>query len=161
MADRSRPREPELRFVPLDDLAAAPVLAGLAEEYSNRYGGSEELASTKAAEFAAPAGAFLVLLDDGETVAGGGYRRLADDVCEIKRVWTSPDRRRQGLAGTVLSALEAKARVSGYTTIRLETGPAQPEAVAFYEGRGYRRIPVFGPYERALAFERCLDRPPT
>ena len=63
---------------------------------------------------------------------------------------------RRGHATTVLAALEELARQAGYTTLRLETGPAQPEAAALYGRRGYRRIPVYGRYPQALAFERDL-----
>jgi len=71
-------------------------------------------------------------------------------------MWTNPTYRRRGFATIVLEALERAARAVGYTTLRLETGPAQPEAQAMYEGRGYQRIPVFGHYPQALAFELDL-----
>jgi len=119
-----------------------------------------QMGHARPSEFAPPTGAFLVVVDDGVTIAGGGYRRYSDDTCEVKRVWTSPARRRQGLAGVVLSALEAAASEAGYRRVVLETGPAQPEAAAFYEAQGYHRIPVYGRYEHALAFERHLTRPP-
>ena len=45
---------------------------------------------------------------------------------------------------------------AGYHTLRLETGPAQPEALALYERVGYLRIPTFGRYRDAIAFERSL-----
>ena len=47
-------------------------------------------------------------------------------------------------------------RDRGYAVVRLETGPLQPEAQAMYDRLGYRRIPVFGRYPTALAFERSL-----
>ncbi len=54
------------------------------------------------------------------------------------------------------------ARDCGWTTLRLETGPRQPEAVALYEGVGYRRIAAFGPYgddaDDSLFYGRVLDR---
>ena len=34
-------------------------------------------------------------------------------------------------------ALEDAARERGWTTLRLETGPRQPEAIALYTGAGY------------------------
>ncbi|HXY44214.1 MAG TPA: GNAT family N-acetyltransferase, partial [Acidimicrobiales bacterium] len=77
--------------------------------------------------------------------------------CEIKRVWTSPAHRRRGLAHAVLDAIETAAAEAGYARACLETGPSQPEAVAFYEKRGYRPIPLYSPrYEHALAFARPL-----
>nr|WP_291475345.1 GNAT family N-acetyltransferase [Corynebacterium sp.] len=43
---------------------------------------------------------------DGQTVAGGGFLYLDEETAEIKRVWTFPDHRRQGLSRTVMTALE-------------------------------------------------------
>jgi GNAT superfamily N-acetyltransferase len=100
---------------------------------------------------------FLVLLDQRLTVAGGGVRRLSLDTCEVKRMWTSPHHRRKGLASAILDALENDARDRGYTWLKLETGPAQPEAQSLYEGRGYRSIPTYGRYEQARAFEYLLS----
>lgn len=76
-------------------------------------------------------------------------------------MWTSPLYRRQGLAARVLDFLEVEAAAAGYRRLVLETGPEQPEAAAMYERRGYGRIPVFGPYPQALAFETRLDRAET
>jgi GNAT superfamily N-acetyltransferase len=148
----------EVRWVRLVDDEVAPLLADLAREYDERYGsGDGEMASARPEQFDPPDGAFLVVLDeDGATVAGGGLRRWSAGTCEVKRMWTSPGHRRNGLATTVLAALEDRARSLGYSAIRLETGPAQPEALSFYRRRGYGEIPVYGVYERATAFERVL-----
>ena len=147
----------ELCQARLDDPEVEPLLEGLAEEYEARYGDVSELATVDPGQFAPPAGVFLVLRHGGVTVAGGGLRKLADDLCEVKRMWTAPDHRRRGYASIVLEALEGEARARGYARLRLETGPAQPEARNLYEQRGYHRIPHYGIYELATAFEVRLD----
>ena len=146
----------QLRRVRLSDPEAAPLLAGLREEYRQRYAGVDVMADADVAEFDAPDGAFVVLVLDGETVAGAGLRRLDARTAEVKRMWTAPLHRRQGRARQVLAALEDAARQLSYTRIRLETGPAQPEAVALYLSVGYQQIPVYGRHELAIAFERQL-----
>jgi GNAT superfamily N-acetyltransferase len=146
----------ELRRVRPGDPEVAPLLQGLAAEYESRYGGGDELASVDAEEFEPPGGLFIVLLEQRETVAGGALRRFSADTCEVKRMWTAPGHRRKGLATVVLGALEDAARELGYTRLRLETGPAQPEARFLYERRGYTRIPTYGRYDRATAFEHLL-----
>ena len=143
----------ELRRVRISDPEVAPLLSGLADEYLSRYGEGDEMSSVADADFDPPTGLFLLAIEAGEVIAGGGYRYLEPGACEVKRMWTRADRRRRGLASAVLTGLESAARQAGYHTLRLETGPAQPEAAALYEGRGYRRIPVFGRYAEALAFE--------
>lgn len=140
----------------LGEPVTAPLLAGLTEEYRRRYGASDEMATVTPEEFDPPTGGFLVLVDDGIAIAGGGIRRLTADTCEVKRMWTAPDRRRQGHAAAVLEALEQLARRRGYRRVLLETGPEQPEAEALYVSAGYARTEVYGRYPSALAFERLL-----
>lgn len=146
----------QVQTVPLSDPRVVPLLSGLGREYDERYGPSDVMADAHPEQFEAPEGAFLLLIQDGVTVAGGGYRRVDAGTCEIKRMWTAPEHRRRGHARTVLTALQERARRAGYSCIRLETGPMQPEAVALYEGLGYRRIPPYGRYQEAWAFERAL-----
>ncbi|MDQ4132330.1 MAG: GNAT family N-acetyltransferase [Actinomycetota bacterium] len=146
----------DLRHVRLGDPEVEPLLAGLGEEYELRYGPGDEMATARADDFDVPDGIFVVLVHGDETLAGGGIRRWSADTCEVKRVWTAPHHRRRGYASAVLDALEPAARALGYTYIRAETGPAQPEALAFYTKRGYGEIPAYGPYEVATAFQRSL-----
>ena len=137
----------------------APLLTGLRQEYDARYGqgAGESVLDVDAEEFEAPTGAFVVLLDEGTTVAGGGIRRIDDTVVEIKRMWTNPDYRRQGYASRLLRELAGLARQLGYQRVRLETGYAQPEALALYRRLGFAQIERYGPYENATAFELDLD----
>ena len=141
----------------------APLLAGLRQEYDARYGegAGESVLDVEAREFEAPTGAFVVLIDDGTTVAGGGIRRIDDATVEIKRMWTNPDYRRQGYASRMLRELAGLAGQLGYRTLRLETGDAQPEALALYRRLGFAQIDSYGPYENATAFELNLDAIPT
>ena len=139
------------------DPAVVPLLTALGEEYQRRYGVNHEMTSTRAEEFDPPGGGFLVLQHEGRTVAGGGIRRWSADTCEVKRMWTAPDQRRRGHAMVILRGLEDLARSRGYGRVRLETGPAQPEALALYTRAGYTRIPVYGRYPLARAFELVLS----
>ncbi|MEV8517731.1 GNAT family N-acetyltransferase [Dactylosporangium sp. NPDC051484] len=143
---------------PLDPIAE-PLLRELDEEYLTRYGPNDEMRRHPAAEFAAPGGAFLLVLDGGVAVAGGAFRRYDDTTAEFKRVWTHRPYRRTGLGSAVLRELEAEAARRGYRRVYLTTGPRQPEAVELYHRAGYRRLfdeadPV---YADALAFEKFLD----
>jgi GNAT superfamily N-acetyltransferase len=146
----------ELHRVRPNDPEVTPLLHGLTREYQSRYGDGDEMVSVDDEEFEPPGGLFIVLLEAGVTVAGGALRRLSADTGEIKRMWTAPGHRRQGLATVVLDALEEAAREFGYSYIRLETGPAQPEARSLYEQRGYSRIATYGRYAQAAAFEHRI-----
>jgi ribosomal protein S18 acetylase RimI-like enzyme len=68
---------------------------------------------------------------------------------EIKRMWVDPAHRRRGLATAVLDELERTAAAAGCGRMVLETGSAQPEAIGFYEARGYVEMPGFGVYRDA------------
>ena len=144
----------------LSDPVVGPLIGGLTREYEGRYGETDEMATVDPEEFDPPLGAFVVLIDGGEVLAGGGLRRVDADTCEVKRMWTADDHRRKGYASRVLTGLEDAARAAGYSTVLLETGPLQPEAIALYTGRGYRRIPCYGRYPDALAFRFDLGSGP-
>jgi GNAT superfamily N-acetyltransferase len=132
-----------------DDPLAAPLFAELAVEYDSRYGdlfggASEELTRYPAEAFLPPAGAFLLLLDDGVAVAGGAFMPHRDpNTGEVKRMWTAASHRRRGLARRVLALLEERAAEQGHTRMYLTTGPRQPEARDLYLAAGW--TPLFDP----------------
>lgn len=65
---------------------------------------------------------------------------------EVKRVYLRPEARGTGVAGQLLERLEAAAWSRGCRVLALETGPSQPEALAFYARQGYERCAAFGDY---------------
>ena len=117
----------ETRGVRLIDAAVEPLLAGLTDEYDRRYGENIEMTRASTEEFDPPGGLFIVLMDGSITVAGGGIRRHDANTCEVKRMWTSPEYRRQGLATRVLRALEDGARELGYARVSSRPDLASPK----------------------------------
>ena len=57
----------------------------------------------------------------------------------------------------MLVALESAARACGYSTLRLETGTRQPEAIGLYRSAGYAEIPCFGEYAGDV-FSVCFEK---
>jgi GNAT superfamily N-acetyltransferase len=151
------------------DPRAQPLIDDLGRDYDERYGQNDgipssfELQRYPAELFSSElGGVFLLLVRDDVVIAGGAYKRESSTTAEVKRVWTHPSYRRQGLARTIMAALESRAREDGYAEIELTTGARQPEAVALYLGLGYR--PLFdldGDWEEVsyLTFRKAL--PPT
>ncbi len=92
------------------------------------------------ADFTPPDGVYLVGYADDEPVCGGGLKRLPDDAAEIKRMYVVPAARRRGAARALLGALEQTARDLGYSIVRLDTGPRQPQAKALYLASGYVEV---------------------
>ena len=100
-------------------------------------------------QFDAPGGHFVMAYVDDVPAAMGGWRRGGPDGdtdAEIKRMYVRPAFARRGLARAILSELERTAAASGITRLVLETGTAQPEAIALYTSSGYATIPAFGFY---------------
>ena len=137
-----------LRFEPLpaDLPPAADLIAAMVAEMAILYGPIDvpSMPSATPADFAPPHGTFLVGFDDeGAPVCAGGVKRLDDDAAEIKRMYVVPAARGRGLARVLLGALEDAASRLGYGTVRLDTGPLQPNAQRLYESAGYRAIGNF------------------
>jgi len=128
-----------------DDPLAQQLIAEVQQEYVVRYGGPDETV-VDGAQFRPPYGAFVVAHDGAEAIGCGGLRRHDAGVVEVKRMFVRAVHRRKGYARALLRALESRARESGYARVVLETGLAQPEAIALYEGEGYRPIAGFGHY---------------
>lgn len=99
-----------------------------------------------------------VLVTDatGRAVSHAALRELGGEL-EVKRVFVSPQARGKGASRAVMAALEDIARRRGARRLILQTGDRQPDAVALYEHIGYRRIPVYPPYE-AIAFSICMAK---
>ncbi|KUJ38022.1 putative N-acetyltransferase YsnE [Streptomyces sp. MBT84] len=163
---------PTVVHVPVSDPRVRPLLHELGEEYSTRYGkdAHAELARYPDEEFTAPyGGVLLLLLERGQPVAGGAFRRYDADTAELKRIWTHSAHRRRGLARRVVAELEHEAGVRGYRRIRLTTGPRQPEARGLYLATGYTPLFDIGadpetigplPFEKHLSATAPTGRAP-
>lgn len=145
--------------------------AGLEEliqaEYVRRYGGPDET-PMDTTEFSPPHGRFLIGYLDGAddpagaAVACGGWRTHTPGTAEIKRMFVAAGARRRGLAVRVLAELERTAAGAGFTTMVLETGDAQPEAIALYTRAGYTPVERFGHYRdspRSVSLAKQLTEP--
>ncbi|TDT98131.1 acetyltransferase (GNAT) family protein [Streptomyces sp. 846.5] len=135
----------EVRPAVLADPLVQPLLSELEYEYTTRYpslaGTSKELARYPAEEFEPDhGGLLLLLLQDGEPVAGGAYRRYDERTAELKRIWTHSAHRRRGLARRIVHELEQAAAAAGYQQVYLTTGPRQPEARGLYLVTGYTAL---------------------
>jgi putative acetyltransferase len=90
--------------------------------------------------------AFFVMREDGLAAGCGGIKLFGTDYGELKRMYVRPRYRGAGLGKLMLDHLAQYARQHGVTTLRLETGIHQTEAIGLYERSGFARIPPFGEY---------------
>lgn len=150
----------------LHDPSTRPLIEGLISEYDGRYGAESRPGGARTELFrypdginTPPLGDFLLLQRNGQTIAGGAFMSHDDETAEIKRIWTDPSLRRQGLARRIMIALEESAAGLGYTRTYLSTGFRQPEAVSLYLSLGYRPlfdIDVDPSFYRSLPFEKHI-----
>lgn len=133
---------PTLATTTWDDPAVASLTAAQQVELRARYDGAGEPGVPPSAADVA-----VVLLardDDGTPIGCGALRPLEAGTAELKRMYVVPAARGRGVSRLLLAALEAEAVARGWTTVLLETGPRQPEAVGLYTAAGYRPVPAFG-----------------
>jgi len=154
-----------IRPVPFDHPDAVKLNDEVQQEYAERYGDGGDMTPLAPAMFSPPHGLYLIAYDDRDRpLATGGWRTqdendegYANGDAELKRMFVIREARGQGLARRILAALEADARTANRTRMVLETGTAQPEAMALYESSGYARIESFGHYRDAPQ-NRCYGR---
>ena len=132
-----------VRFVPCDPASApaSDLLTAMRAELDTAYetAGRLDNPPLDPAELRPPGGTYLVGYLADDPVAGGGVRRLAEGLGEVKRMYVRPPARSRGVARALLAALEDVARALGYTRVRLDTGPKQAHALTSVPPRRVRR----------------------
>jgi GNAT superfamily N-acetyltransferase len=103
-------------------------------------------------EMVATVGAF-----DGDELVGHAALRPFEDALEVKRVIVRADHRGQGISKQLMLELEAIARERGVTSMNLQTGNLQTEAITLYERIGYVPIERFGAYAQ-IPFFLCFGK---
>jgi GNAT superfamily N-acetyltransferase len=141
-----------IRPVGYTDPEARALVAELQADLATRYGGPDDT-PLDAGVFDPPNGAFFLGYLGEVPVTTGGWRFRPDvsrlggrRAAEVKRMYVAPSGRRQGLARAVLAHLERTAAAAGADVMVLETGTAQPEAIALYTSAGYEPVEPFGHY---------------
>jgi putative acetyltransferase len=136
-------------------LLLASLRAELAEKYPDELRGF----SHSPDELMIPGAVFLVARRNGKALGCGAIRPIEPGVAEVKRMFVVAGERGHGIGRRVLQRLELIAGEMGYSTIRLETGLKQPEAIALYETAGYKPYPCYGPYANnplSVCFQKRL-----
>jgi len=136
-----------LRFEPSDpeQPPASDLLAAMRVELNDAYETPSRLDNPplRPSELRPPGGVYLVGFEDGHPIAGGGVRRLSDEMAEIKRMYVVPRARSRGIAAALLAALEEQAESLGYAVVRLDTGPKQVHAQVLYRTAGFVDVPPY------------------
>lgn len=161
MLDAARPDPQQRRQLPGDSARlelrpiavgyddATELIAELDADLAVRYGSDGDPVLAHPEEFELPHGRFFVVTENGAALGCAGIRRIASGTAELKRMYVRPGVRGRGLARLLLATCEQAAAELGYDELWLETGDAQPEAVALYLSAGYQPVPSFGQYQHS------------
>jgi len=129
-------------------LGADFCVPGFAEELANLPGG-----------YAPPRGRLLLAREGDEVVGCVALRPLADDVCEMKRLYVRPAYRSAGVGRQLVQAIIAAAKEIGYRRMRLDTLPKLAVARRMYHVLGFRPIEpyYYNPIEGVEFLELNLE----
>lgn len=103
--------------------------------------------------------AFFITRHDDTPAGCGGLRLFDTEYGEVKRMYVRPQYRGLGLGKFMLDHLSAYARERQVSTLRLETGIYQTEAIRLYERYGFKRRGPFGEYKAdplSIYFEKHI-----
>lgn len=135
---------------------AQQLLRELDAELASRYP-SAAIHGLHPGEADDPGLIFLVAQRGPDPVGCGALRPLDDATAEIKRMFVRSLYRGQGIAHTILLALESAAREAGFRTLLLETGSRQPEALELYRRAGYVPRAPYGEYA-GNPYSICMEK---
>jgi len=164
---------PRIELLEVESATLIDAARGLIREYADALGVDlcfqnieAELAALPG-EYAAPAGALLVVMVDGQPAGCGAIRPLPDvdypDACEMKRLFVRRTFRGFGLGRVLTLALLEHAQQAGYSTLLLDTLDDMEAARGLYAELGFEEVApyYFNPLAGAHYLKVDLGAPAT
>jgi GNAT superfamily N-acetyltransferase len=97
-----------------------------------------------------PNGSILLAVEDGDVKGACAYRRLSQEVCEMKRLFVPSRNQGKGIGRLLCQNIIVKAREEGFNLIRLDTGKLLTEAIAMYKSAGFQECSAYNEYPSEL-----------
>jgi putative acetyltransferase len=141
----------ELRHADRTDPAVLALTTAQQTELAALYGDDQPLVALH------PDIEFILLTLDDTPVGCVGLQPISPGLGEIKRMYVEPSSRGWGLSRLLLAEIESHARTRAMTTLRLETGTHQHEAIALYTHHGYTPTPPYPPFDNE-SVSRCYAK---
>jgi putative acetyltransferase len=153
-----------MQIVPAHDADHLPTVRALFQEYAAGMGlnfcfqGFTGELATLPGKYMPPEGRLLIAECDSQTAACVALRKLADGVCEMKRLYVRPAFRGRGIGRTLSESVIQAARDHGYRAMKLDTLASMKAAVSLYESLGFRRTTQYydNPLPDVVYFELQL-----
>lgn len=165
--------DPQVDLLDADTPALLDMARELMREYAAQLGvdlcfqNFEAELATLPGEYAAPGGALLVAMVDGQAAGCVALRALPDvdypNACEMKRLFVRRAFRRFGLGRLLTQQLMDLATRAGYSTLLLDTLDDMEAARGLYTSLGFEEVPpyYFNPIAGAHYLKVDLDAPGT
>ena len=101
----------------------------------------------------------LIAYENTVPVGIGAYKEYDAQTIEIKRMFTDPEFRKNGLGSAIVKELENWAAELNFKKAVLETSQDLKSAISIYEKSGFYRIPNYGQYigvEQSVCYEKVF-----
>lgn len=105
------------------------------------FQGNDEEFNQLAKKYSSEESKIFLLKKEGEPVGCAAFRRLDDDVCEMKRVYIRPVARGSNQGANLVERVLREATISGYKKICLDVLPEFKTALKLYRAYGFVEHP--------------------
>lgn len=100
--------------------------------------------ATLPGKYARPDGRLYLVKEGNKYMGCIGLRKIADGICEMKRLYIKPEMRGFGIGKDLVDMIISEAKEIGYTSMRLDTiKEKMPNAVEIYEKFGFKKIEAY------------------
>ncbi len=105
--------------------------------------------------------ALLMAVTESDVVGAVALKPLAEQTCEMKRLYCKPEARGEGVGRALATQIIAQAKSQGFERMRLDTLASLKIARRLYESLGFRQIEAYydSPLDDVIYMELDLRHP--